>query len=614
MQNAPESNRGQSTGSIWLTLTGWMRQRFARLLHLDDSWTLLRRLITENFRAHRLNYSAAIGAMVVVAATTALTAWVMGKIVDAMGATGAQDQVYLIAGLVLLIFCIKGVAGYTQTVLMARAGNRIVAEKQMQLFRRLLDQGMIFFLRNESSDILFRVTQSAQMARRAIDILATGFVRDLLTLVGLVAVMFYQQPLLSLVGLVVGPAAVYGIRLILRRVHQVMAQETTGLTEIIRVINETAHGIRVVKSFAIEHLVEKRMDEAVRQVEHRSNKMVRLESATMPLIDTVTGLAIAAVVLLSTFTFFGKSPGTPGELMSFVTAFLMAYEPALRLSRMRVSLESAMFGVRVMYGLLDEPLTLTEDPAPKTLSDRTPEIRFDDVSFSFNDGSKIIDGLSLSFPAGKTTALVGPSGGGKSTILNLILRLYDPSAGRILIDGIDLREISFASLRRTVAYVGQDTFLFSASVMENIRLGRLDATDADVLAAAKAARADEFIERLPMSYSTQIGENGAFLSGGQKQRLAIARAILGKAQILLLDEATSALDSHTEALVQSALEALTQNVTTIIVAHRLSTVTRADQICYIEEGRVQEIGSFRTLLRSNGKFKSLHDRQVLEAS
>jgi ATP-binding cassette subfamily B protein len=434
-------------------------------------------------------------------------------------------------------------------------------------------------------------------------------VRDLLTLLGLVAVMFYQQPVLSLVSLIVGPAAIFGVQRIVRRVHSVMAQEMAGLAEIIKVVQETATGARVVKAFALEHLMTARMDDAVRGVEQRANKLVRLEASTTPLMDTITGLAIAAIVVLSAVNLFGQAVGTPGQLMSFVTAFLMAYEPAKRLSRMRVSIEAGMYGVRMMYSLLDQPATLTEAARPVDLPEGPSAVSLEGVSFSYPGAREVFRDLTIDFPAGTTTALVGPSGGGKSTLLNLVLRLYDPDAGRVAIDGIDLREASFASLRRKMAYVGQDTFLFAASVMENLRLVRPDATDAEVREAARIANADEFILGMPKGYDTPIGENGLALSGGQRQRLAIARAVLRRAPILLLDEATSALDSHSEALVRDALLRVTEGVTTIVVAHRLSTVLRADRICYIDGGRIVEMGSLSDLLARKGAFRALYDQQ-----
>ena len=570
---------------------------------------LLLRLLLESVKEHRGKYLAAIAAMVLVAMTTALSAWIMGEIVDAMSLPENRSRVVMVALGVSLIFFVKGVASFAQAVLMARAGNRIVAQKQVQLYRGLLGQGLAFFNSTESSQLLLKVTQSAQMARNVIDTIVTGFVRDTLTLVGLVAVMIYQQPFLSLVSLVVGPAAVFGVQKILSRVREVMAQEMAGLAEIIRVVQETSTGARVVKAFALEYLMAARMEVAVRQVEKRANKMVRLEAATAPLMDTITGLAISGIVLLSVVNIFGQASGTPGQLMSFVTAFLMAYEPAKRLSRMRVSIESGMIGVQMMYSLLDQPRTMIEAPDAVDLPDHPNTLRLEDVHFSYGEGTPVIDGLTLDFPEGKTTALVGPSGGGKSTLLNLILRLYDPVTGRITVDGRDIRMATFASLRRKIAYVGQDTFLFSASVMENLRLVRPEATDDEIFEATRIAHADEFIVKLPQGYSTQIGENGAFLSGGQRQRLAIARAVLRNAPILLLDEATSALDSHSETMVRDALERITTGVTTVVVAHRLSTVLRAHKICYLEGGQVLEQGSLPELLAMNGRFKALYDRQ-----
>jgi ATP-binding cassette subfamily B protein len=574
---------------------------------LSDS--LLWRLLTESLPEHRAKYLAAVAAMVVVAGATALTAWVMGAIVDSMTDAQNRTAVYWVAAAVAGIFFVKGIASYAQNVLMAKAGNRIVAQKQMQLYNRIVTQDVAFFNATHTSDVLLRVTQSAQMARGVIDTIVTGFVRDLLTLLGLVAVMFYQQPVLSLVSLIVGPAAIFGVQRIVRRVHSVMAQEMAGLAEIIKVVQETATGARVVKAFALEHLMTARMDDAVRGVEQRANKLVRLEASTTPLMDTITGLAIAAIVVLSAVNLFGQAVGTPGQLMSFVTAFLMAYEPAKRLSRMRVSIEAGMYGVRMMYSLLDQPATLTEAARPVDLPEGPSAVSLEGVAFSYPGAREVFRDLTIDFPAGTTTALVGPSGGGKSTLLNLVLRLYDPDAGRVTIDGIDLREASFASLRRKMAYVGQDTFLFAASVMENLRLVRPDATDAEVREAARIANADEFILGMPKGYDTPIGENGLALSGGQRQRLAIARAVLRRAPILLLDEATSALDSHSEALVRDALLRVTEGVTTIVVAHRLSTVLRADRICYIDGGRVVEMGSLSDLLARKGAFRALYDQQ-----
>ena len=570
---------------------------------------LLWRLVRTNLHEQRKLYGISIAAMVVVAAMTSSVAWIMRYIVDAMTIPDNQGIVFIVALAVAAIFTVKGLATYVQVVSLTRAGNRIVATQQIRLYDKLLRQGVSFFNLTESSDLLMRVTQSAQAARMIIDLIVTSFVRDLLTLIGLLAVMFYQQPVLSAVALLVGPAAIFGIRVLLRKVRKIMEMEMASLAEIIKVIQETSTGIRIIKAFALEERMASRMARAVREVEKRSNAISRLEAITSPLMDTLSGFAIAAVVALSAVQIFGVQGTTPGQLMSFVTALLMAYEPAKRLSRMRITIESGMVGVRMMFGLLDQPETLAEHPNPVTMTKGPGRIVFDRVSFSYGAGRPVINDLSLVFEAGKTTALVGPSGGGKSTILNLILRLYDPHEGTVTIDDLDIRLASFTSLRDKISFVGQDTFLFSASVSDNIRFGSPTASEEEVIAACKAANEHEFIEHLPQGYETQVGENGAFLSGGQKQRLAIARAILRDAPILLLDEATSALDSKSEALVQEAIQRLTRDRTTVVSAHRLSTVLGADKICVIEAGALAEEGTAKALLARGGVFRGLYDQQ-----
>lgn len=580
-----------------------------RLLGRISSDRLILRLLLESFDEHRWRYFWAVIAMILVAATTTLSAWIIGVIVDTMATPENHMKVYFVALGVVLIFTFKGIATFAQSVLMARAGNRIVAQKQTQIFDRLVSHGVSYFNTTESSDLLLRVTQAAQMARAVIDTLVTGYVRDVLTLVALIGLMIYQQPLLSLICLIVGPASLYLVQKILARVRDVMQQEMAGLTEIIKVVQETSIGVRVIKAFGLEPVMSARMEVAVRQVERRSNKMISLEAATTPIMDTLVGLAIGGVVLMSTVTLFGHSAGTPGQLISFVTAFLMAYEPAKRLSKMAVTLEASMVGVRMMFDMLDAPPTMVEAKDAVDIPPGPAYIKMRDVEFAYSTGGAVLNGVTLDFPEGKTTALVGPSGGGKSTMLNLLLRLYDPTSGSVSINGQDIKGARFASLRRSIAFVGQDTFLFAQTILQNLRLARQDATDDEIFAAAKMANADEFIQKLPQGYDTQIGENGVFLSGGQRQRLAIARAVLRRAPILLLDEATSALDSHSEKLVRDALEQLTEGVTTVVVAHRLSTILKADQICYFEAGQVQERGTLAELLAANGKFKALYDSQ-----
>lgn len=570
---------------------------------------LLWRLLRDNFRLQIPNYSVAIAAMVVIAAASAATAWIMQDIIDSMMEQGNRRQIFLVAGTVVLIFTVKGIATYVQVVWLSKAGNSIVAYNQRKIYQRMLAQGVAFFTEGESSDLLMRTIYSAQAARTVIDTIVRGFVRDLLTLIGLVAVMFYQQPTLSFFCIIFGPFAIYGIRLILSKVRAIMEQQMTSLAEIIKVIQETSTGVRVVKAFALEDKMTGRMNGAVASVEKRANDIARLEGATSPLMETLAGFAIAAVVALSTINLFGESAGSPGQLMSFITAVMMAYEPAKRLARMRVSIETGMIMVSTMYDIIDAPLRLTEADNATPLGDEGRDVRFRNVTFSYKDGTTILKDLDLTFEAGKMTALVGPSGGGKSTIINLIMRMYDPNEGAVEIGGQDLRNVTFSSLRQKISFVGQDTFLFNGTIRHNIALGLQDATEEEIIAAAKAANAHDFIMRQDEGYETNIGENGVNLSGGQRQRLAIARAILRDSPILLMDEATSALDSESEAKVQEALQNVTKGRTTIAIAHRLSTILNADKIVVLEEGEVTEEGNLVQLLERNGTFRTLYDRQ-----
>jgi ATP-binding cassette subfamily B protein len=447
------------------------------------------------------------------------------------------------------------------------------------------------------------------MARQVIDTIVMSFVRDLLTLVGLIIVMVTQQPTLTLFSLVFGPLAILGMRRILGKVRGIVEAELASLAEIMKVIQETSAGIRVVKAFALERNMTGRMNTAVSSVENRANAVARLEALTSPLMETLSGFAIAAVVALSAVNLFGEAASSPGQLMSFVTALLMAYEPAKRLARMRVSIEAGMTGVAMMYQILDQPITVVEAEDAKPLPGQPNDVRFRKVDFRYGEAQQILNGLDITFEAGKTTALVGPSGGGKSTVINLIMRLYDPTAGSVEIGGTNLRDVTFGSLREKIAFVGQETFLFSGTIRNNIALGRDGATDDEIEAAARNAHAHDFIMDLPQGYDTPVGENGAGLSGGQRQRIAIARAILRDSPILLMDEATSALDAESEHLVKEALQKLTKGRTTIVIAHRLSTVLGADKIIVLDRGAVAEQGSLAELLENNGLFRKLYNHQ-----
>lgn len=569
---------------------------------------LIYRLLKDNFSKHARLYVVAIIAMLIVAATTAMSAWIMRDIVNEMVVSRDIQQVMQIAIAVAVIFTVKGFATFFQGMFLSRAGNSIIAEQQRKIYNRLLQQGVSFYNNMPSSDILVRVTHNAQAARAVIDTVVTSFVRDMFTLLGLVAVMFYQQPLLSLISFIFGPLAIFGVRILMKKVRKIMEQELSSLTKIVEIVQETTVGIRIIKTFSLEHIMRKEMDSAVKAVEKRANSIAVLESATSPIMETLAGLAIAGAIALSAIWVLEKG-NTPGEMMSFITALLLAYEPAKRLARMRVSIEAGMIGVRMMYELIDKPITLTEAENAIELPKGKGEICFNNVRFSYLENQPILHDINLQFPAGKMTALVGASGSGKSTIINLIMRMYDPDHGSVEIDGTDIKYVTLSSLREKLAYVGQDTFLFSNTIMYNIGLGHPDATEEDIQAAAKAANAHDFIMKMQDGYHTQVGDNGNKLSGGQKQRIAIARAMLRHSEVLILDEATSALDSESEASIKEALQRLTEGKTTIVIAHRLTTITSADKIIVMEDGKVAEEGTQRELLAFEGIYSRLYNYQ-----
>jgi len=570
---------------------------------------LIIRLLRENFRKHVWLYGAAILCMATIAASTSASAWIMKDVVQATIHGHNFDMIVTIAVAVAIIFIVKGISSFLQTFFLSRAGNSIISEQQRKMYDRLLRHGLGFYQKNTSADLLVQITQSAQAARSIIDTIVTTFVRDLLSLCGLLAVMLVQNFKLTCIALTLGPVAFVFVRLILKRVRGLMAKELSSISDIIKVMQETSIGIRVIKAFSLESMMQARMDKAILEVQKRSNGIACLEAATSPIMETLAGLAIAAVIVFSGYM-ATKEQGMEAQLMAFITALLLAYEPAKRVANVRVKIESGLVGVRMIFSFMDVPISLQEAKNAVPLACPQGTIRLQNVYFSYTENQPVLKDICLTLPAGKMTALVGPSGSGKSTMINLIMRLYDPEHGRIEIDGQDIKEVSFASLRDHMSYVGQDTFLFAGTIYDNIALGKKDATEEEIIAAAKEANAHEFIEKLPDGYKTQVGDNGGNLSGGQKQRISIARAMLRNSKILILDEATSALDAQSEALIRDALDKLTQGRTTIVIAHRLSTIAHADKIVVMKDGDIFEEGTEGELLaRENGLYRELYDLQ-----
>lgn len=573
---------------------------------------LIRRLFGENLKRYLPQYGLAFVFMACVAGTTGASAWIMRDVVNEVFVNRDQAMVYVIAAVVMGIFAVKGGASYGQLVVLARVGNGIIAALQRRLFDHVLRQDQAYFDRKSLPEINVIVTTGVNSARATMDLVIVSLGRDLLTLIALVAVMVVQKPLLSLVAFVIMPPAVIGVALLIRRVKKHMTRQVVSTAKITSALQESVLGVKVVKAFGLEQAMRERMGASVEDVRKQANKIASLTARTSPLMDTLGGFAIGLVIFYGGYSVVQLGED-PGSLFSFITALLLAYDPARRLARLNVNLGREMVGLRLMYDLIDETPDLTSRPGAQPLAAARGAIEFKDVTFSYGEGAAL-NGASFTAAPGKMTALVGPSGAGKSSVFSLLERFYDPQAGAVLIDGQSVSDVTIASLRAAIAYVGQDAYLFNMSLRDNIAIGSAGASEDEIIAAAKAANAHDFITALPDGYHTGAGEGGANLSGGQRQRIAIARAMLRDAPILLLDEATSALDAESEAKIQSALETLMAGRTTLVIAHRLATVRHADQIHVMDQGKVVESGSHLALYDHDGIYRRLCDLQFQDRS
>jgi ATP-binding cassette subfamily B protein len=582
--------------------------------HVDSSTvvSVLKRIISENGRDHIRGYVFAISCLIVVALSTAFTAWIMEKVVNEAFANRRADIVWLICGSILAAFVLRGFATYGQAVALSKISNNIVARYQRRLYSHLMTLSVGFFSEARSSHLAAQISQNIAGIRDVMNLTVTSTARDLLTLVSLIGVMVSKDWVLSLIVFAVAPPLLYALRYVSRRLRLATRESVEINSRVLGATQETIQGIAVVKAFTMEQELEKKVNKIIQTAEARSNRIARLSERTSPLTETFAGFAISSVLAYAAFrSIYNNVP--PGAFFAFVTALLMAYDPARRLAKLQVQMDRAVVNAQMIYALLDLQPAQREKPSAPDLAVGEAKVELKDVVFSYTDGAPILRGVSLVAEGGKTTALVGPSGAGKSTIINLIPRFYDPAEGEILIDGQNIADVTKSSLRHQLAYVSQQPYMFEGSIRDNIRYGRPDATDEEVEEAAKLAHAHEFIIAQSEGYDTSVGENGVTLSGGQRQRLSIARALVRNAPILLLDEATSALDNESEAAVQKALDTAMRGRTVIVIAHRLSTVVNADKIVVMQEGRVVEEGTHEDLAqRKNGLYARLNNLQSPE--
>jgi subfamily B ATP-binding cassette protein MsbA len=577
----------------------------------DSAPAVIHRLLTEQAFGQWKRYAVAFVLMGVAAATTALGAFLIGDVINAAYVDHNLPAIIALALITAAIFLIKAAASYGHSVMLSQIGNRIIAQNQRRMFSALIQQDVRFFADRHSSEFLARLTRGAAAASQVINLLITSIGRDLLTLIGLVSVMVVQDPIMSLFAFVVVPPALIFLRKMVRRITGIARNQFTGTTRVLETLQETVQGIRIVKAYTLEDMMQRRVDADIAELERESNKWARVAHRASPLMEALGGFAIALALIYGGYRVI-ETGATPGQFFSFLAAFMLAYEPAKRLARLNIDLNTGLVGVRILFEIIDTAPTEPNDDHKPSLTITNAKVEFNDVRFGYRPGETVIRGMTFAAEPGRMTALVGPSGGGKTTVFNLLLRFYDVDGGAIMIDGQNIASVSRRSLRRQIAYVGQDVFLFHGSIHDNIAVGNPTATDEEIIAAAKAAHAHEFIMGFSAGYATPVGERGAQLSGGERQRVAIARALIKDARIILLDEATASLDSESERLVQDAMEHLCQGRTTIAIAHRLPTITHADHILVVEGGAIVEAGRHEELLRKSGRYAAFYRLQIKE--